>query len=546
MRRLHGQADRLLTPDLDFAAIDALIDDGGATRQAVAFAFTNDFLGPNRFGRMFPHAARFRPPAELLIELGAALQEADTEDPLEDPAGDSVIPAGFTYLGQFVDHDITFDPTIGFAPTQDPEGLLTSRTPFLDLDSLYGQGPETNPELYDPAFPPSEARFRVGMTTSVPDPPPDSPTASRIPALPNDLPRKGGGSKEAVIPDARNDENLIIAQLTVALLKLHNKLIESPPPLLEGESPFDAVRRLVRWHYQWIVLNDYLPRVLDPAVLADVLANGRRFYDFDQAPFNGMPFMPVEFSVAAYRMGHSMIRNSYNFNRVFSNDKCALRPGTLFRMFAFTGPGGLGAPQGGTDVPTLPSNWIIDWRRFFEVDDPSLLNYARKFDSKLAFALRRVLDVGPQEPVSLASRNLLRGRIVGLPTGQEVADIIEAKVLTPDEILVADPGPPARRFPEADIVEAHEFHTRTPLWFYILKEAEVQAQGQHLGEVGSRIIAEVFVGLLQGGPNSFLSAQPYWTPTLPAANPGTFTMADLLRFVGDINPIGAENQPCEE
>jgi hypothetical protein len=288
-----------------------------------------------------------------------------------------------------------------------------------------------------------------------------------------------------------------------------------------------------------------LPRVLDPAVLADVLTNGRRFYDFDQAPFNGMPFMPVEFSVAAYRMGHSMVRNSYNFNRVFSNDRCALRPGSLFRMFAFTGPGGLGAPQGGTDVPTLPSNWIIDWRRFFEVDDPILLNYARKFDSKLAFALRRVLDVEPQEPVSLASRNLLRGRIVGLPTGQEVADIIEAKALTPDEILVADPGLPARRFPEADIVEAHEFHIRTPLWFYILKEAEVQAQGQHLGEVGSRIIAEVFVGLLQGDPNSFLSAQSSWTPTLPAANPGTFTMADLLRFVGDINPIGAENQPCE-
>ncbi len=521
MHKRHGSADPLLPGAVDFDEIDKIIDgDGGTDGDTTRLRLANDFLGPKRFGRMFPHAARFRPPAEILIELGAALAEPDTADPKTDPGRDSKIPAGFTYLGQFVDHDITFDPTIGFPPVEDPEGLESRRTPRLDLDSVYGLGPEANPELYvDPADPAS-ARFRIELTVRSPE----DPDSDR--ELPNDLPRKEDGSKEAIIGDPRNDENLVVAQLHLQFLKLHNKLIEMAPAGWDGETPFETARRLVRWHYQWIVLHDFLPRVIDPDVLATVLRDGRRFYNFEQPPFNGVPFMPVEFSVAAYRLGHSMVRNSYNFNRRFSTDPGAFDTGTLNLLFLFTGSGGFAGDD------RLPSRWIIDWRRFFKVSDRALLNPARKLDSKLAFALRRVFDVGPQEPVSLASRNLLRSRLVGLPTGQDVAEAIGAQPLKPEDFASAD---------EADVVQAHEFDKRTPLWFYILKEAEVRADGQRLGEVGSRILAEVFVGMLQGDRNSFLAAQPEWTPTLPAEKPGTFTMVDLLRFVGDINPIGPDN-----
>lgn len=521
MHRRHGTADPLLPGNVNFDEIDRIIDaDGGTEQSAMRLLLANDFLGPKRFGRMFPHAARFRPPAEILIELGAALAELDTIDPKADPARDSRIPAGFTYLGQFVDHDITFDPTIGFPPVEDPEDLESRRTPRLDLDSVYGLGPQASSELYVDPVDPALARFRIGLTVRSPE----DPASDR--ELPNDLPRKKDGSKEAIIGDPRNDENLVIAQLHLQFLKLHNKLMDTPPEAVNGETPFETARRLVRWHYQWIVLHDFLPRIIDPDVLATVLRDGRRFYDFEQPPFNGVPFMPVEFSVAAYRLGHSMVRNSYNFNRRFSTDPGALATGTLSLLFVFTGAGGFGGDD------RLPSRWIIDWRRFFKVGDRALLNLARKFDSKLAFALRRVFDVGPQEPVSLASRNLLRSRLVGLPTGQDVAEAIGAQPLTPGDLGSGD---------EVDIVQAHEFDQRTPLWFYILKEAEVQADGQRLGEVGSRILAEVFVGMLQGDPNSFLAAQPDWVPTLPAETPGSFTMADLLHFVGDINPIGPDN-----
>lgn len=94
---------------------------------------------------------------------------------------------------------------------------------------------------------------------------------------------------------------------------------------------------------------------------------------------------------------------------------------------------------------------------------------------------------------------------------------------------------------ESDVVARLGFDEATPLWFYLIKEAQIQADGSHLGAIGSRLVGEVFVGMLEGDPESFLSVEPAWTPTLPAAEPGSFTMADLLRFVDDLNPIGAVN-----
>jgi hypothetical protein len=451
----------------------------------------------------------------------------------EDPAlNNSDIPAGFTYLGQFIDHDITRDYTEGFPPFEDPELIKQGRRVTLELDSLYGQGPERDSDLYAPGFPKSRAVFRLGDTTRVTGQGP----ALDVPfLLPNDLPRKP--NQEAVLVEDRNDENTIVAQTHVAFLKFHNRVIDL---FVRGEveedhrgTRFDRAKELVTWHYQWIVLNDFLPNLIDPNVLEDIKTNGRIFYIFDRDPFDGEPFMPLEFSAAAYRLGHSMIRERYNFNHIFSDPlqvQGAFQPATLQRLFTFTGKGGLGGS------PTLPTNWVIDWRRFFPVDDLAFLNFTRRIDTKIAPQLHQLPKEDPNDPIrpSLPVRNLIRGSRVGLPAAQDVTkamneDGLNVQTLMPNQIASGDDG---------EVLREHGFHERTPLWYYILKEAELQGDGRQLGEVGSRIVGEVFFGLLEGDPNSFLSRRPDWTPTLPSATQGNFTMADLLRFVNEINPIG--------
>jgi hypothetical protein len=222
-----------------------------------------------------------------------------------------------------------------------------------------------------------------------------------------------------------------------------------------------------------------------------------------------------------------MVREQYNFNRVFSDPAQvpgAAIPADLNLLFTFTGKGGMGGRG-----PTLPTNWVIDWRRFFAVDDPALLNFTRRIDTKVAPKLHQLPNINPGQPTSLPVRNLIRGSRVGLPTAQDVAEAMNVQPLAPDQIASGTDG---------QVLREHGFHETTPLWYYILKEAELQGDGRQLGEVGSRIVGEVFVGLLEGDPNSFLSRRPDWTPTLPSATQGDFTMADLLRFVNEINPIG--------
>jgi len=514
----HGEAERLVVADADLKRFDEAVAGGDLGEELTRTILRNNFLGPKRFGKMFPDLEPFRPPDDALRNLGQAMREVQTGEPA---SGDSEIPAGFTYLGQFIDHDITFDQTVGFPEIDDPEEIEQARTPTLDLDSLYGLGPRRQPELYETGTPAANAHFKIGLTSSTP-----SPAGQGLPnlpvSMPNDLPRTG---RVAVIGDPRNDENLVVAQTHLAFLKFHNRVMETLPEGSEEPDeenrPFRRARRTVRWHYQWLILNDFLPRILDRDVLNDVRNNGRRFYDFDAAPFDGRPFMPLEFSVAAYRLGHSMVRETYDYNRAFNGlGPPALSDATLGLLFAFTGSGG-GAP--------IPSNWIIDWRRFFRVGPSELRNVARRLDPRLVTQLHQLPGTTPGQPRSLAVRNLLRGSRVGLPTGQDVAEAMGATALTPEEVADGIDGA---------ILRQHGFHRRTPLWYYVLKEAVVQGDGERLGEVGSRIVGEVFVGLLEGDPTSFLSREPDWTPELPARRTDDFEMADLLRFVGEINPIG--------
>lgn len=481
-----------------------------------------------KFGRMFPKLPSLTPSNESLIELGKTMILSSPDS--RDPDGDNqTIPAGYTYLGQFIDHDITFDITSLHETLNDPSALRNFRTPMLDLDSLYGAGPAVQPYLYqlqDPAL------FLIGQTTATGEAGETGRQGEQLKELPNDLPRAPITSL-GLIADPRNDENLIVSQIHVAFLNFHNKVVEKIRKEIKKESPlrktdFEEARDIVIWHYQWIILHDFLRRLLDNEQLDLVMKQGPSFYN----PI-GDPFIPLEFSAAAYRVGHSMVRSAYDYNRVFTLDDISTDSkkgaATLQLLFEFTVRSGSRDTEKGLDPnlqPTLPSNWVIDWRRFFEIDS-NVRCFSRKIDPFLVDPLATLPAV--PEPRSLAVRNLLRGHKVGLPSGQSVARFMRLEPLTEVEISQG---------PDGEVAKKHGFHIESPLWYYILKEAQIQGKGEHLGKVGSRIVAEVFVGILKADRNSFLARKPEWQPTLPAKQPGTFTMADLLTFVGDINPIG--------
>jgi hypothetical protein len=459
------------------------------------------FSKPGRFGRMFPQLPPLLVPDDAIAALAAGMKELNPDDPkLDNPD----LPAGFTYLGQFIDHDITFDTTPMPERTVDPMQIHNFRTPALDLDSVYGDGPVAQPYLYDRD---GKGLFLIGTAEA------SANTTGRpqVPELPNDLPRNAQGF--ALVGDPRNDENLVVAQTHLAFLKFHNAVM-----LGDASQKFEDVRRAVTWHYQWIVLHDFLKRIAGEKVVADVLEK-RRFYRFADEPF-----IPVEFAIAAYRFGHSLVRASYDHNRIFGPGPGRLATGSLDLLFRFTGLSGV---INGKGPKTLPSNWVIDWRGFHEVGgvpQGRVFNHARLIDPLLIAKLHDLPGGGG----SLPQRNLIRGVRNQLPSGQSVANFMHLPVLTPDEISDG---------PASAVDKKHRITHQTPLWFYILQEAKVKENGRKLGPVGARIVAEVFVGLLQGDPNSFLSQNRRWQPDL-GSKPGEFSFAELLRIGNNINPVG--------
>ncbi|MBD0256364.1 MAG: hypothetical protein ICV83_11655 [Cytophagales bacterium] len=242
---------------------------------------------PFRYSRLFPDLKAIQPDDALLVKLGR--KGGILEDPGGGKAGDArTRAAGITFLGQFINHDITFDRYLSLTEPNDPAEVRNFRNPTLGLDSLYGLGPTQSPQLYDPQDP---ALLRIGLNDQ---------------RQPNDLPRDANG--KALIGDERNDESKITSQLHLAFLKFHNAVVahvrreKRAPP----EEVFAGAQQLVRWHYQWLVLHDFLPQVVDKAVVDDVLTNRRAFYQ----PV-GRPTVPIEFSLAAFRFGHSMVKPTY-------------------------------------------------------------------------------------------------------------------------------------------------------------------------------------------------------------------------------------------
>jgi hypothetical protein len=499
-----------------------------------------------RFGRMFRHVPVYDHQAATLVALGEAmvqpLEDGALDKPLGAPDGDENIdrledgqlrlPAGYTYFGQFVDHDITFDPVSSLTRQNDPDALADFRTPRFDLDSLYGRGPADQPYLYD--------ADGVHLTLGNP--------VSGNPALAGPDLQRTATTQRALIGDPRNDENLIISQLQVAFVRFHNAVLDRTGhehPLWSKDDVFKLAQQQVRWHYQWVVVHDFLRRLVGEAVIADILAtetyavpDGQgteiptwhgRFYRWRDAPY-----MPVEFSVAAYRFGHSVIRPSYLINGVATTDPPVQGASRipLFSTDAEPEP-----KQSLRGFRPLPGDWGVEWRFFLAgiagaTADPNLPQPSYKLDAQLSHPLgamhgstagaeQLMAGFDPSIARNLAVRNLLRGLRLGLPSGQDVARAMGIDPLPDDQLLAG------LELPEEALAD---LAGHAPLWYYVLKEAELLAGAAHLGPVGGRIVAEVLIGLLAGDPLSYLGVNPNWTPRLPAATAGAFTLSDIINI----------------
>ncbi len=478
-------------------------------------SFTGASASSNKFGYLTPAAVRNNSKLPFNATTQALLDLLGNFMAMPDPGGtifkpDIAIPAGFTYFGQFVDHDITLDTTTTLTAKTNATSHQNMRTPAFELDSVYGRGPSLDPALFvfPTAGPPTAIKFLLGTNTNV------GPGGSggiggaggMVVNTDADLPRVS--SMTAVIGDPRNDENLIVSQLHTAFLKFHNRVVDM---LVLSGFPSDIyveARKLVRYHYQWCLLNDYARRICGDPAINDALANVN-------APINSAFSMPVEFSVAAYRFGHSVIRDNYWVNFNFTN-------ASLDQVFQFV------------NRPQLPvfSNWVVDFNAFFDTGIPvPVFNFMRPIDSSLAEGLGR-LPGGTGIMAMLAARNLRRGLALGLPSGQNLSTHLGIPPLTAAELTNNLPAD------EVAVLTASSnlLLNKTPLWYYILRESAEREGGGKLGPLGAKIVADTFVRMLKRDGDSFLNDPAGFVPSLPSATAGNFTMADLVTFSGVTQP----------
>jgi hypothetical protein len=480
------------------------------------------------------------------------------------------IPAGYTYLGQFIDHDITFDPASSLQKQNDPEALVDFRTPRLDLDCIYGRGPADQPYMFEP----DGVHFRLGSPL----------TRNGKATSAKDLPRI---ASRAIIGDKRNDENVIVSQLQGAFLQFHNAVADR---LKTKSATFEDIQRLVRWHYQWVVIHDFLPRIVGEETLHQVLPhlknNSSIYKDKPEIKFfrwRNDPYMPIEFAAAAYRFGHSMVRPIYRLNTELGKDASMDQKdrGVDGRQFIF----GALRNESLNGFREFPSIWAIDWRLFFEFDrkldtptnlGPGRVQPAYKIDTSLVNPLAFLPEFSaeakdgnfetdadghpktrPNEIAMLALRNLLRGLRMGLPSGQTVARYMDIPPIADSDLKLGKANVDGLKENKSIIEISDHFADNAPLWFYVLAEAQnewAKAAANEkggddaknsihvrLGPVGGRIVAEVLVGLILGDRFSFLSQWPSWSPFLknmpnvsPFANDldKRFGIAELISVAG--------------
>ena len=561
---------------------------GGNNRGLEAGALPGVPFG--RFGRMFDQQGDFLDD-DCLMEIAKAMIRHDTPKPISESDEideNPTIPAGYTYFGQFIDHDITLDPTPLNARSVDVEALEDFRSPALDLDNVYGRGPDDQPYMYAG----SSGKFALGDAIALP--PPGSFSAGAV-FTKFDVLRLGvrtasGGAvqlRPAVLGDKRNDENRLVAQIQETLIAFHNKVIDTPSMIARATpQPDDPVFRfraavdIVRWHYQWLVVNDYLDkRILKPGVLARVLNPGGtpRLTNYLKTEAK-YPYLPVEFSGAAFRLGHSMVRPSYALNEFVGSVVLAAGRVPTFSDADKKG-GGVIDPRANLNGfgIEIPDAWGLDWRFFFDgiPDLPDAGSFkvpqpSYRLDANLAEPLEKLpefFDAADSRQRHLAFRNLKRGvQNLRLASGEQVADALgvsPADRVPADRMWAAgsrfyDPG--AAPLPDLEETTAAraaaaafcrdkgaKLEGNTPLWYYILREAEYfgveraaeagagrSCGGQHLGVVGSEIVAQTLIGLLWLDDNAYINRMPGFQPfpeLLDGGQAADFTLGKLFKWV---------------
>ena len=408
-------------------------------------------VSASSYGRLFPDLPAFTADEPFLFALGRAGGLCDCSDMDDDAASLGSEAAGWPFFGQFIAHDITADRS-ALQSHVDPSRLRNARSPQLNLECLYGDGPVGHPYLFQRNDP---AKLLTGPRGQ-------------------DVLRNGEGT--AIIGDPRNDSHVLMSQMHLAFVRAHNGFVDRARAAGAPESlVFETAARELRWHYQTAVLQEFLPRLIGPLLVETLLRDGRRYY----CP-TGPAFIPLEFADAAYRYGHSQIRHSYVLN-----DESEAAP--IFPDLIGFRP--------------VPPNRTVDWTRLFDAPGRPAAARAKKIDGRLVGALIALPvaltgECEVEEFHSLAVRDLERGQGVGLPSGEAVARRIGETPLAADEVGAARAG----------------WQGETPLWYYILREADVRCGGNRLGPVGGRIVGEVLVELLDLDATSVRHAPAGWRP----------------------------------
>jgi hypothetical protein len=420
-----------------------------------------------RYERLFPELSPLAGEDDALLALGAAGGICDAGESCEDATETA---AGWPLFGQFIAHDITADRS-PLAHRAEFSDAVNFRSPRADLECLYGSGQVGSPFLYrrdDPAL------LLLGRNDRGEE---------------ADVPRNAEGV--ALIGDPRNDVHVIVSQLHVAMIKVHNRLVELARDRgVAVAEVFETARRETAWHYQWVIVNDYLPRLVGAELVSSILEHGPRFYRPD-----GVPRIPLEFADAAFRYGHSQVRDSFELN----SESRALR---LFPDL--------------TGFRPVPADLVIEWSRLFDVRGGRPAQRAKLIDGLLARSLIQLPvaitgDVDVDAYQSLAGRDLERGHAYGLPSGEAVAQAMGEAPVDNDPLGLRAAG----------------WEDETPLWLYFLAESASRGGGERLGPSGGRIVAEVLIGILDADRGSYRANDPGWTPTLPAREE-RFSLTDLL------------------
>lgn len=493
---------------------------GAAIGAAPASAAPNGgACGPNdHFGRLVPDnpAAKFNDSdlttvAKFITETKHVQNVFGTQNPSQD---ESDIDAGYTYVGQFIDHDITLDPRPdSLTGDIDPWSLVNSRTPQFDLDSVYGNGPAGSPQLYEA----DGMNLKLGARQTGSESDPEA----------RDLLR--GSNGQAMLGDGRNDENKIVASFHSIVTRFHNKIvrdIKKAKPGASASQVFEEARQQVRWYYQWAVLTDFLPTMSSQSTVAQTASyNGSRWTTNLKWYDSCRGSIPTEFAVASYRW-HTMVRDDYVVNDNI-NDK------PIFNG-SFDPRANL---AGGQPAPT---DFGFDWDYFFTGGNEAVQK-AYKFDNSLVPALGILPpDAAGRGPVNLSERNLLRGNQLRLPSGQDMARSLGVPVLRDDQIIVG-PALGIGANTKALTEFSAAFAGKAPLWTYLAAESVNQkytvkngrivwgdSKSLRLGPTGAAIVNETIIGLMANDPNSVIN-HPEFKPDPAYMSGSAFKFSDLIR-----------------